>query len=580
MDRKVWTNDLSGARKRALSLGEDKALAAKPKKTKHASSQVKSSVKAGAQDSAVNLPPRFERKKNVLLATDLDNSGDEDVPLSVAVGARSTLKTPVTASSEKTTLVQDVQDPQDDGHSSENDGSDDNLDPEAHVQALAEMSESDDEVLVSMEAHGETQALGDHLAAEPEWSDSKPQPDLKGKGVASRVSSESGDDLPEDASDYEHAEPEAQRKDKQKSNQDQAGQASAPASGLSKTELRALQERPVFKTPIHTTSTSSLPTSSSSKSTFIPLPPQAAAAPLPPQPATVTTPDDDGFFSDSDSDMVDADEPIDPMAYRLDAVQAAIVRLERKIVVEDAFPDAHKRGRGVRLTLVEATRSLMPAQKYQGLVARLISDPMFTRGLASIPNQRISTFRRKLKEKSDSSVPSSFDLVAGKAQGIVEWILPHLRYVYPIDIQKHQISNSQPYHAPIIIIVLRESFFRGPRSFYLRNEDIFRSSLPGREEREIPMVMLALVGAAIHASLVDWKSGECIETNFSAEKYMDAYSEHMTFLEAIKSSGPVKYHTMMYKLFDEASGGARTIHGNPVGDPPIAHLNLEAMAED
>ncbi|PIL34531.1 hypothetical protein GSI_03309 [Ganoderma sinense ZZ0214-1] len=562
MDRKVWTNDLSGARKRALSLGEDKALAAKPKKTKHASSQVKSSVKAGAQDSAVNLPPRFERKKNVLLATDLDNSGDEDVPLSVAVGARSTLKTPVTASSEKTTLVQDVQDPQDDGHSSENDGSDDNLDPEAHVQALAEMSESDDEVLVSMEAHGETQALGDHLAAEqPEWSDSKPQPDLKGKGVASRVV--------------------------------------LRASGLSKTELRALQERPVFKTPIHTTSTSSLPTSSSSKSTFIPLPPQAAAAPLPPQPATVTTPDDDGFFSDSDSDMVDADEPIDPMAYRLvyprrggalalkaqhpdiqDAVQAAIVRLERKIVVEDAFPDAHKRGRGVRLTLVEATRSLMPAQKYQGLVARLISDPMFTRGLASIPNQRISTFRRKLKEKSDSSVPSSFDLVAGKAQGIVEWILPHLRYVYPIDIQKHQISNSQPYHAPIIIIVLRESFFRGPRSFYLRNEDIFRSSLPGREEREIPMVMLALVGAAIHASLVDWKSGECIETNFSAEKYMDAYSEHMTFLEAIKSSGPVKYHTMMYKLFDEASGGARTIHGNPVGDPPIAHLNLEAMAED
>ena len=56
----------------------------------------------------------------------------------------------------------------------------------------------------------------------------------------------------------------------------------------------------------------------------------------------------------------------------------------------------------------------------------------------------------------------------------------------------------------------------------------------------------------IHASLAEWKSGYCIESNFSSDKYMDAYGEHMTFLEAIKRSSPLKYHTMMYKLFDEA----------------------------
>ncbi|KAI1783919.1 hypothetical protein LXA43DRAFT_873605, partial [Ganoderma leucocontextum] len=77
--------------------------------------------------------------------------------------------------------------------------------------------------------------------------------------------------------------------------------------------------------------------------------------------------------------------------------------------------------------------------------------------------------------------------------------------------------------------------------------------LPGRDEREIPLIMLALVGAAIHASLVDWRSGDCVEpSHFSADRYMDAYAEYKILLEQIKKSAPVKYHTMMYKLFDEA----------------------------
>ncbi|KAI8969546.1 hypothetical protein BD414DRAFT_428380, partial [Trametes punicea] len=78
--------------------------------------------------------------------------------------------------------------------------------------------------------------------------------------------------------------------------------------------------------------------------------------------------------------------------------------------------------------------------------------------------------------------------------------------------------------------------------------------LPQRPEKEIPMVMLALVGAAIHASLLDWKSGDFVgPSSFSADKYMDAYREHIVFLKGIRSNSATKYHTMMYKLYNAAT---------------------------
>ena len=57
----------------------------------------------------------------------------------------------------------------------------------------------------------------------------------------------------------------------------------------------------------------------------------------------------------------------------------------------------------------------------------------------------------------------------------------------------------------------------------------------------------------IHASLVDWESGTCTDpSHFSADRCLDAYTEHKILLSEIKKSAPVKYHTMMYKIFDEA----------------------------
>lgn len=73
-------------------------------------------------------------------------------------------------------------------------------------------------------------------------------------------------------------------------------------------------------------------------------------------------------------------------------------------------------------------------------------------------------------------------------------------------IQKRQVADDRPYGAPIVMHILRESFFKGSKSFYNRHEDIFRSSLPGRTEREIPLVMLALVGTAVRPQSSQYSS--------------------------------------------------------------------------
>ncbi len=128
--------------------------------------------------------------------------------------------------------------------------------------------------------------------------------------------------------------------------------------------------------------------------------------PAPPAPMTAaaTARDDDLSDSDSDLEMVDlpgaAMRPQDyqvvfpvqggPLSIKVqhsdiqDALQATIACLERKIVSEEAFPDAHKRGKGVRMAMVETVREMVPKNKYQALLTRFISDGRFIRSLSSI----------------------------------------------------------------------------------------------------------------------------------------------------------------------------------------------------
>lgn len=131
-------------------------------------------------------------------------------------------------------------------------------------------------------------------------------------------------------------------------------------------------------------------------------------------PETTTGAGDDSDPSDSNLDiqMVYAMEPHDyrivypaqggPLSLKAqhpdiqELIQATICRLERKIVLEDALPDADRRGRGVRQTMAETGQALIPKEKFRSLVTRLITDAHFLKTLSGIVRLHFRLSRQKL----------------------------------------------------------------------------------------------------------------------------------------------------------------------------------------
>ncbi|KAI0717684.1 hypothetical protein C8T65DRAFT_571521 [Cerioporus squamosus] len=99
-------------------------------------------------------------------------------------------------------------------------------------------------------------------------------------------------------------------------------------------------------------------------------------------------------------------------------------------------------------------------------------------------------------------------------------------------------------------------------------------------EKEIPMPMLALVGAALHASLTEWSTGVHKPASFSADSYLDAYNEHIILLEGIKNASAGGYHKMMHRLYKLASRRTPTATGGTGGTTALAHVDFAAMEVD
>ncbi|KAI0824024.1 hypothetical protein BC628DRAFT_1420456 [Trametes gibbosa] len=419
----------------------------------------------------------------------------------------------------------------------------DSEDLDQMAQTLAELSESEDELLSSLDSN--PAALEACLVAE---GNSK-EMDVVGKNFSNREKN--------------------------------------LTNAQSKTQARTQLERPVFKTP-------AIPATPGGSSGDL-----VSAAELAASQSLVINLTGPDLQSDDNNTLPSMDAadykiiyssrggPLSLKAQHIDiqdVIRAASRRLERDLVTMNAFPDARNRGRSVRLALVDTAKKMQPSEKYAQLTVRMVTDSTFTRTIASIPNQRISTFRGRVKEKSDIAVANAYGLVPGKAQEQVAWLLPELIYIYPTDYQKRYIAEGKPYQHSVVTSILREVFFKGATSFSVKNDDVFVSSLPERPEKEIPMVMLALVGAAIHASLMDWASGHFVSvSSFSADRYYDAYNEHITFLTGIKKNSISKYHTMMYKLYNNIISGAahaNGLDGTVTASSALTRLNLSAMDED
>ncbi|TBU26654.1 hypothetical protein BD311DRAFT_666987 [Dichomitus squalens] len=168
--------------------------------------------------------------------------------------------------------------------------------------------------------------------------------------------------------------------------------------------------------------------------------------------------------------------------------------------------------------------------------------------------------------------------------GLFEW----LTYIYPYTEQasttngKRTVPWNKPYLNDCVVAVLRAAFFTGPHSIVNAAPAIFTSTLPQRQDEcEVPMVMVALVGTAIHAALSDWKSGLNKSQRFSTDAYLDVYNEHIVLLKGIKSENARGYHIMMHRLFTRARcDTVMPFLHLPHTNTALAHVDFAAMDVD
>ncbi|KAK1218960.1 hypothetical protein PQX77_018327 [Marasmius sp. AFHP31] len=109
------------------------------------------------------------------------------------------------------------------------------------------------------------------------------------------------------------------------------------------------------------------------------------------------------------------------------------------------------------------------------------------------------------------------------------------------------LVKSRPYQHPAIVAVLR-TLFVGSSSPGVTFQQLFRSSLAGSDDPEIPMAMLAMVAAIVHFSLQEYSEGRFVLKKFESSAVQGEYEENIAILGKI-AEHPRKYHCMMADLY-------------------------------
>ncbi|KAI1781958.1 hypothetical protein LXA43DRAFT_907195 [Ganoderma leucocontextum] len=174
-------------------------------------------------------------------------------------------------------------------------------------------------------------------------------------------------------------------------------------------------------------------------------------------------------------------------------VRLTIGDLDRYLAFENGFPDAMTRSRVIADLLAGAAHSL----GFTGLQDRLQTDKDFTRSLSALPKQRMSTFRGGIKKLADAQVVAFYGLSPGDI-----CVCVHTTF---FQAEKKSVTWSAPNKGAIVRHLLHLAFCNGPTSIAAKNPERFKSSIeqmPQANEKEMPMPMVALVGAAVCISTV------------------------------------------------------------------------------
>ncbi|KAH9847583.1 hypothetical protein C2E23DRAFT_847901 [Lenzites betulinus] len=236
--------------------------------------------------------------------------------------------------------------------------------------------------------------------------------------------------------------------------------------------------------------------------------------------------------------------------------KAAIDEVQADVCLKNAFPEGPDKHNQFTLpTLVRVAQKL----GYADIVRRVQTDITYSRHLGSIPAQRISTFRGRVKKHTDGVVAETYNLQPGDGHR-VDWLDQQLNYIYPHNYKSQKVDRHLPYKPSIFTQVMRSAWFSRPTAYGFAIIDRFTSSsLKHPREKEIPAPMLALAATAIYASIVDYSAPVYKARDFTGNEFADTYARNMRALQKIKDADTNKYHVLMHGFFRVICGSHSSV---------------------
>ncbi|KAG1852716.1 hypothetical protein F4604DRAFT_1686560 [Suillus subluteus] len=273
----------------------------------------------------------------------------------------------------------------------------------------------------------------------------------------------------------------------------------------------------------------------------------------------------------------------DPMARlvytKTGVIQCGILELKAYIAFSHSYPEVIAKNTYAREILINAAQYL----KTEPIEKHMRTDKEYLGALVGLIDARASLFCGDIKEMAFKNIAGYFQL-SPKSSAILELLLPDHLYIFPQTFDAQGLPSPvrrKPYQADPIFIILYEMFFKNMKSvssqFPQRFLDIAKNKA---HHPEIPISMLAIVCTAICAALLARKNKSSEEFKFTGNQFCDNYNYHVSVLERLRETAPIKFHKMMSDIYQEVQSLCLDTPGGYAQDVSLTFLDIDGMDDE
>ncbi|THU77335.1 hypothetical protein K435DRAFT_96631 [Dendrothele bispora CBS 962.96] len=260
-------------------------------------------------------------------------------------------------------------------------------------------------------------------------------------------------------------------------------------------------------------------------------------------------------------------------------IRGAMTKIKIQCVTEHAFPELKDKIETARTHLLDSAMSLRESDdRTKDIAERLGCDLPFATALTDLVIDRISTFRKKVKDVALTEI-AAYELgTEEKCTARVEALFEHDKYTFPgtwdesqwdpknlTGVQSFTIRKNKPYMHDAMKKTLKKFFFQSPTSIGSQLSSTFSCDYQdptGVDKRnEMPITFVALVATAIFAGLLEWSNGIWKLINFSGDTYSSVYDAHVTALQDLIDAHPKEMHNILADLLEYCGTKTTTQRG-------------------